>query len=139
MRGKQVNLTLSPLIIMTEPVVLNSWKEISQYMGRSVRTLQRWEQFGLPVHRPSGRDKSSVYAIPSELRKWLETGKPKEQPGMEYQDRVVAITAHAKEMVNSMMQLRRNAESLQNSIKRSMELREKIRARRNGAAVRRSA
>jgi phage terminase Nu1 subunit (DNA packaging protein) len=115
---------------MTEPVVLNSWKEISQYMGRSVRTLQRWERFGLPIHRPSGRDKSSVYALPAELQKWLEKGKPKEAPQDEYRDRLVAITAHAKEVADSVVLLRRNAETLQNKLQESMELRNKIRQRR---------
>src|SRR3954469_17053882 len=34
--------------------VLNGWKEISDYIGRGVRTVQRWElQFELPIHRPS--------------------------------------------------------------------------------------
>jgi hypothetical protein len=52
--------------------VLNSWKEIASYMGRGVRTVQRWEHdLRLPVHRPKGRDHSSVLAIPAELDHWL--------------------------------------------------------------------
>jgi hypothetical protein len=50
---------------------LNGWKQIAAYLGRGVRTLQRWErEFGLPVHRPHGR-RSAVVAIPSELDEWL--------------------------------------------------------------------
>jgi len=31
---------------------LESWKEIAAYLGRDVRTAQRWERLGgLPVHR----------------------------------------------------------------------------------------
>ena len=31
---------------------LDSWKEIAAYLGRGVRTVQRWErEEGLPVHR----------------------------------------------------------------------------------------
>jgi hypothetical protein len=31
---------------------LDSWKEIAAYLGRSIRTVQRWErEEGLPVHR----------------------------------------------------------------------------------------
>jgi hypothetical protein len=31
---------------------LDSWKEIASYLGRGVRTVQRWEcEEGLPVHR----------------------------------------------------------------------------------------
>jgi hypothetical protein len=51
--------------------VLNSWKEISQYLGRGMRTVQRWEQkLGLPVRRPRGKKRSAVIAIPAELDAW---------------------------------------------------------------------
>lgn len=49
-----------------------SWKEIAQYMGRGVRTVQRWEAFGLPVHRPAGRERSAVFAIEHELDAWMQ-------------------------------------------------------------------
>jgi hypothetical protein len=53
-------------------MTLNSWKEIAQYMGRAVRTLQRWEHdLGLPVHRPKGEDRSAVLAFAGELDAWL--------------------------------------------------------------------
>lgn len=53
-------------------VVLNSWKEIAGYVGRGVRTVQRWEHdLGLPVHRPMGKDRSAVLAFPAELEQWL--------------------------------------------------------------------
>ncbi len=52
--------------------VLNSWKEVAQYLGRGVRTVQRWEaEMGLPAHRPKGRERSAVIAFPSELDAWL--------------------------------------------------------------------
>jgi phage terminase Nu1 subunit (DNA packaging protein) len=124
---------------MTEAIVLNSWKEISQYMGRSVRTLQRWEHFGLPIHRPSGRDKSSVYALPYELNQWLAKGKPNEPPVEEFQDRLRAITDHARDVVDSVAVLQKNAASLQTSIAKSMELRAKLLEQRNGRQFRRSA
>ena len=53
--------------------ILNSWKEIASYMGRGVRTVQRWERdLGLPVHRPKGKDRSAVLAFPEELNAWLQ-------------------------------------------------------------------
>jgi len=52
--------------------VLNSWKEIAAYLGRGVRTVQRWEQeLGLPVRRPRGRSRSAVIALKPELDQWL--------------------------------------------------------------------
>lgn len=49
-----------------------SWKEIALYMGRGVRTVQRWEAYGLPVHRPAGRERSAVFAIEHELDAWMQ-------------------------------------------------------------------
>ena len=59
-----------------EPYVLTSWKEIAQYMGKGVRTVQRWEQrHGLPVRRPIGADrKGTVLARRSDLDAWLSSG-----------------------------------------------------------------
>lgn len=55
------------------PQILNTWKEIAQYMGRGVRTVQRWERdLGLPVRRPSGRDRSAVVALTDDLDRWLK-------------------------------------------------------------------
>jgi hypothetical protein len=52
--------------------ILNSWKEIAQYLNRGVRTVQRWEsELGLPVRRPRGRRRSAVIAMRSEIDQWL--------------------------------------------------------------------
>jgi hypothetical protein len=58
-----------------EPAVLTSWKEIAQYLGKGVRTVQRWEQrFGLPVRRPLGAGhKSTVLARRSDLDHWMSS------------------------------------------------------------------
>lgn len=50
---------------------LASWKEIASYMGRGVRTVQRWEaELRLPVHRV-GSERGSVFAFRAELDNWL--------------------------------------------------------------------
>lgn len=52
---------------------LTSWKEIAAYLGRGVRTAERWEQeLGLPVHRLEGKKRDIVHALPEELDAWLE-------------------------------------------------------------------
>ena len=52
--------------------ILNSWKEIASYLGRGVRTIQRYEEkLGLPVHRPAGTERSAVLAFADELERWL--------------------------------------------------------------------
>ena len=56
------------------PNVLNSWKEIAQYLGRGVRTVQRWEhELHLPVHRIGGGKRSPVFAKVGELKFWRNT------------------------------------------------------------------
>lgn len=50
---------------------LDSWKAIAAYLRRTERTARRWERYeGLPVHRLSHHDRSSVYAFTSELDAW---------------------------------------------------------------------
>jgi hypothetical protein len=57
---------------ISNPAVLTSWKEIARYMGKGVRTVQRWEQdFGLPVRRPQGSNKKAVLARPRDLDAWV--------------------------------------------------------------------
>ncbi|HEX3660566.1 MAG TPA: hypothetical protein VHU89_04005 [Acidobacteriaceae bacterium] len=52
--------------------VLTSWKEIAAYLGKGVRTVQRWEKdFGLPVRRPTGSDKSAILARARDLDAWV--------------------------------------------------------------------
>jgi len=58
---------------MPGELLLNSWKEIAHYVGRSERTLQRWEkQCGFPVRRPAGKMRSAVIALPAEIRAWSQ-------------------------------------------------------------------
>src|SRR5512146_279606 len=60
--------------ITFNPVVFTSWKEIASYLGKGVRTVQRWEaQFGLPVQRPNSRAKGIVRASREELDRWITT------------------------------------------------------------------
>jgi hypothetical protein len=58
--------------LSTSVPVLTSWKEIARYLGKGVRTVQRWEQdFGLPIRRPKGFDKKAVLARPRDLDAWV--------------------------------------------------------------------
>jgi hypothetical protein len=50
---------------------LSSWKEIAAYLGRDVRTVQRWERTqGLPVRRHQHHRLTTAYAYRSELDAW---------------------------------------------------------------------
>jgi Tfp pilus assembly protein PilF len=53
---------------------LDSWKEIAAYLGRSERTVRRWEdKEGLPVHRLHHDKRGSVYAFAAELDAWRDS------------------------------------------------------------------
>ncbi len=57
--------------------LLNGWKEIAAYLGRGVRTIQRWEQaLELPVHRPRNGPRSACMAFKPELDRWLKRTQP---------------------------------------------------------------
>lgn len=67
------------------PAVLTSWKEIAAHLGKSIRTVQRWErELGLPVRRPDTRRSGIVLADPTELDAWLHrqstAGTPEQKP-----------------------------------------------------------
>jgi Tol biopolymer transport system component len=50
---------------------LDSWKEIAAYLGRDVRTAQRWEKEEcLPIHRHPHKKLGTVYAFREELDDW---------------------------------------------------------------------
>jgi predicted DNA-binding transcriptional regulator AlpA len=53
---------------------LTSWKEIASYLGKSVRTVQRWEQeFQIPIRRPSAAEKLVVFAVRDEIDAWVQS------------------------------------------------------------------
>ena len=61
-----------------DPQALTCWKDIAHYLGKGVRTVQRWErELGLPVRRPQGALgsslKSPVIADPRDLEAWLKS------------------------------------------------------------------
>ena len=58
---------------MADEDLLQSWKEIAAYLGRSERTCRRWEtEFRLPIHRMDGSVRGSVFAYKSELDRWMD-------------------------------------------------------------------
>lgn len=56
------------------PHILTSWKEIGQYLGKGVRTVQRWErEGGLPVRRQTRSAPHAILAISDELDAWARS------------------------------------------------------------------
>jgi CheY-like chemotaxis protein len=93
-----------PSVANTDRKVLNSWKEIAAYLGRGVRTLQRYEAiYGLPVRRVAGRDRTAVMALSDELNEWLNRSATRERryvrPTLVVIDRAVPGTISSRKLV----------------------------------------
>src|SRR5215467_14342126 len=55
--------------------ILNGWKEIANYLGKGVRTVQRYEgEMRLPVHRLGGKFNCPVVAKKADLDDWITSG-----------------------------------------------------------------
>jgi TolB-like protein/Tfp pilus assembly protein PilF len=55
---------------------LDSWKAIARYLGRDIRSVQRWErERGLPIHRVPGARGGGIFAYQEELDAWLVSGR----------------------------------------------------------------
>src|SRR6516162_9624365 len=55
---------------------LDSWKAVASYLGRSDKTVRRWEEKeGLPIDRLHHDKRGSVYAYKQELDAWWESRK----------------------------------------------------------------
>jgi len=63
--------------VMTESMpskmeIFSGWKEIANYLGKGVRTVQRYErEMRLPIHRPAGKSHGAVVASKTELDRWV--------------------------------------------------------------------
>jgi len=56
---------------------LSSWKDIALFLGRTVRTVQRWEKNdGLPVRRGGPGQRGAVVASKREINEWWERRGP---------------------------------------------------------------
>ena len=79
--------------------ILNGWKEVAAFMGRGVRTVQRWEALGLPVRRPHGRARSAVVASASELATWFAATPQRDMDSIaELQAKVDALQARVDQL-----------------------------------------
>ena len=93
-------------------VVLNSWKEIASYLGRGVRTVQRYERdLKLPVRRPRGTPRSAVVALPEDLDAWLRNA-PKGDLNAEPSARRVFESTQLRQSIGEAIDLRHECDSL---------------------------
>ena len=75
-------------------MVVSGWKEIAGYLRCGVRTVQRWERRGLPVHRPIPGKRSHVVAYSEELDWWVRDHQARLGPA----ENVAVSIGHAKKL-----------------------------------------
>ena len=81
--------------------ILSGWKDIANYLGKGVRTVQRYEQtFRLPVRRPMGGPRGAVIASRLEIDEWISQSmlRPRE---------TVALGEHVVDLSRGMIELHR--------------------------------
>jgi TolB-like protein len=78
---------------------LDSWKAISDFLHRDIRTVQRWEATeGLPVYRHKHSKQGSVYAYRSELEAWWRNRPPSSRVRSTETDALPKATHHPFEI-----------------------------------------
>ncbi|HZQ93416.1 MAG TPA: hypothetical protein VFA67_00305 [Candidatus Sulfotelmatobacter sp.] len=108
------------------PQFLSGWKDIANYLGKGVRTVQRYErEMGLPVRRPAGRETGSVVATKVELDAWIHASPMrKEGFGLRSQPWIDAtgMTTSIRAGVAEMVRLREQMTALRNEVRISVQL-----------------
>jgi hypothetical protein len=102
-----------------EPAVLTSWKEIAAYLGKGVRTVQRWEKGDrLPVRRIAGTSK--IVAHRDELDLWLRAQPSLHpRPGVPVHSRLDFQSLHENMRISD--ELRRSTTTLLDSVRSQMQ------------------
>jgi len=72
---------------------LSSWKEIAAYLKCSERTVRRWEEEGLPVHRHPHKAKAAIYAYKAEIDVWWRDGHGRAKQIQDLQEQPPAVAA----------------------------------------------
>jgi hypothetical protein len=104
---------------------LTSWKEIAQYIGKGVRTAQRWERLAeLPVRRLN-QQPSSVFAFTEEIDRWMHAqafnGGGELHPGNHAADaEKLTLQAENQALKRQIAELRTELESLRHELKKRL-------------------
>jgi len=112
--------------------VLNSWKEIAHYVGRGVRTLQRWElDLSFPVRRPRSHQRSAVIAFPAEVDAWLKDTQTRQTTKIQLSPELYQrFSRNAKLLATKTQAFENRRESLQKQLNNTIALSTKLRAKR---------
>jgi predicted DNA-binding transcriptional regulator AlpA len=113
--------------VSEDSTVLSSWKDIARYLGKGVRTVQRWERhLGLPVRRPIGASqKSAVVLYRGDVDTWLATrfsARTLQKDGEEGTQSSRSARSTLKEGIRTARELRSANQKLTEQISESIRL-----------------
>jgi len=95
--------------------VLSGWKEIANHLHQGVRTVQRWELIGLPIHRMRIGGRSPVIGFAEELNAW-EAAAP-----VRLLDVIEELKAKVESLETELRSLKRNARSGNIDVRKSTD------------------
>ena len=106
--------------------VLSCWKDIASYLGKGVRTVQRWEQeLSMPVRRPNGGGlKGPVTARKADLDQWLALQWSEKKGGsLSFPDQLPALPSilTSTSLIHTSRQLRGENQLLVQGIRATVE------------------
>jgi hypothetical protein len=109
---------------MPQVAIISGWKDIANYLGKGVRTVQRYErELGLPVRRPAGRVAGSVIATKAELDCWIASVPLREVvPLSQCEQDSSAILMDLRSNVADMRRLRQEAAKVQHELRESLHV-----------------
>lgn len=102
--------------------ILSGWKDIANYLGKGVRTVQRYEgELHLPVRRPAGRARGSVVATKEEIDSWIASSPIREDSKLEGGGpRPVLSVETMKKRIEEMTRLRAQMKELRADLQGSL-------------------
>jgi hypothetical protein len=113
--------------VSEDSTVLSSWKDIAKYLGKGVRTVQRWERhLGLPVLRTIGAaQKSAVMLYRGDVDAWLATrfsARAPEKDGAQRNQSSRSARSTLREGIRTARELRTANQALTEQISASIRL-----------------
>lgn len=103
--------------------VLSGWKDIANYLGKGVRTVQRYErELGLPVRRPAGKTKGSVIATQSELNAWVASCRLTDRAYPQGVSTALSVCTSLRDRIVEMDELAGRMKKLRLEIRASREM-----------------
>ena len=106
-----------------QPKFLSGWKDIATYLGKGVRTVQRYERdLCLPVRRPAGKNRAAVIATKAELDAWVGASQIREtfRLARVSSNMPESFVREIRQSVTEMHQLRENMTALRKELRASV-------------------